>query len=98
MPAAEQIPVDSPRAVSRRAFMATAAGLAAAWAAEGVAGPRKRRPGEATPPHAHRKESADLEKDLAALKPTLDALRKYELPQAAEPAFIFAAIPRNYGR
>jgi len=88
------------RAVSRRAFMAVAAGMAAAWATDAAAGPRKRPHGDS---HAkgHRKPAppaAELDKDKATMQQNVDAVRKYELAATAEPATAFIPGPSNVRR
>lgn len=88
-------PETDSRAVTRRAFMAAAAGLAAAWASQGVAGPRKRPHGDA---HSKGRRKAappegEIQKDKDSMQQSVDAVRRFELPRTAEPATAFIAGP-----
>ena len=96
----------SPRPLTRRSFFGLAAAFAAGLALLGprttgagrIVPRRHPRAGSKNAPGDAMKSVLGIEKDKADTAKLGETLRKYELPQPTEPAFVFQPLPAARGR
>lgn len=95
-----------PRPLTRRSFFGLAAALVAGFAVFGprnagarkVAPGRRPRAGSKGAPGDSGKDPLGIEKDKTDTARLGETLRKYELPPATEPAFVFQPQPATRSR
>ncbi len=96
----------APRPLTRRSFFGLAGAFAAGLALFGprTAGAAKTAPrrhpkaGSKNAPGDAAKSALGIDKDKADTAKLGETLRKYELPQPTEPAFVFQPLPAARGR